>query len=523
VTGLTPGQKVQAYRASDNVKIAEATCAGGQTQVALDLDGEEYPEYLYLKVYATDSATLIEVTPSYLMSGGDTYYWICPFGTLGIASSEYTIYRTGSSGSPTSAVITATLRTPAGAPYPGVTIYFTTSKGTVSPTSGVTDSNGQTSTTLISAVHGIAVVKANWPGDASVPAAVGYATHHVLYDVEVADPSKKFQLFIEGIEYGYANGKYVLSSQSTPQEFSVQISEWVDTITRRGLVSIYRWGVPEFSGVLTVIDRTLSDSPNIALSGTDSKSLLDTRVVTLKDYSAQTISYILNDLLASFWSGVGVGSIGTYPDPITITCADESLGSSVSRLCDDIGWFFRVTTSNKLDVKSSFGMSRPNIIFTQGLNLFLNQYKIDDRQACNSLRMRGNEDLASTVFDGASIENDDLGLLEGVAFQKSIGDQATLNIAALAQLAKLAGQSIQIQAEIIDSYDAGSWGLDDSVVLNVPEHGLSDSFKVVRIERDMTDPNTATVDFTNKLTLEWSDVLIQLRRELKDLNAKTTI
>jgi hypothetical protein len=524
VTGLSPGQKVEVYRASDDVKIVEATCAGGQTQIVVDIDAEDYPEYMYLKVYATDGVTLVEKTANQRICGGDTWAWTAPLGTLDIKSDVYTLYRTGSSGTATSAAVTATLRTPAGAPYPGATVQFLASKGSLSASSDVTDSNGEAHTSISSTEHGIAVVRAYWPGDASVPAAVAYATHHVLYDLEVGDSNKKFQLFIEGIEYPYSNGRYVLSDENTPQEWSVEIPEWSSTITRRGLVSIYRKGVKEqFSGVLTLIERTLSDPSRIVLSGADTKSLLDTRVVTIKDYSSKTVLYMLTDLLTNFWCGVSLGVVSDYPGTLTQTFADETVGSSIARLCDYIGWQYRVTAAIKLDVKPTFGSILSDVTFTQGVNLFLNSYRLDDRQICNSIRMRGAEDLVSTVFDGTSIMDDDLGLLEEVAFQKSIGVQDTLDIAANAELARRSGKNEAIQAEVLDNYDPGTWGLDDSVTLTVPEHDLSDVYKIVRIERDMTDPGWARVDFVNKLSLEWTDLYQALRRELKDLGAKTAI
>jgi hypothetical protein len=523
ITGLNPGQVVQVFRASDNTQIDSETCGAGATSVALNVDAEDYPEYMYLNVYATDGATLIETTPNYVMCGGDTWQWTIPLGTLQSVSDAYTIYRSGSSGSPQSATVTTALLTPAGAPYPGKTVYFWTSNGSVSPTSATTDSNGQVQTTLTGSTQGIAVVKASWPGDSSVPAAVAYATHHILYDLEVGDPTKKFQLFIEGIEYEYATGDYVLSDDNTPQQFTIEIPQWVDTITRRGIVTIFRKGVPDFSGVLTGIERNLADPPHVILTGLDSKSLLDTRVVTTKDYSAQTVQYIFNDLLMSFWCGVALGSIASYPTTITQTFADQSLSSAIAALCDILGWLYRVDTSNLLDLQPSFGALKPQIQFVEGQTLFTNDYKIDDQQVCNSVRMRGAGALVSTALDGASIENDDLGLLETVTFEKSITDQNTLNIAATAELAKLAGKNIAIEAEVLDEYPAGSWGLDDSVTLTIPEQGLSDTYQIVRIERDMTDPGYAKVDFLNKISLEWTDLYGQLHRELNDLGAKTNI
>jgi hypothetical protein len=245
--------------------------------------------------------------------------------------------------------------------------------------------------------------------------------------------------------------------------------------------------------------------------------------VTIKDYSAQTVAYIFNDLLTSFWCGVSLGSVASYPVTITQTFADESLCSAIAALCDILGWVYRVDMSLQLDLAPSFGALKPSIQFVQGQNLFINDYKIDDQKVCNSLRMRGAQTLVSTQIDGASIENDDLGLLEDVMFQKSITVQATLDIAAAAALAKQAGQNVAIEAEVLDSYPAGTWGLDDSVTLTVPEHELSDVYKIVRVERDMTDPGWAKVDFETKLNLEWTDLYGELHRQLKDLGANTNI
>lgn len=385
----------------------------------------------------------------------------------------------------------------------------------------MTDANGEATTVLTSDTHGIAVVKATWLGDPDIPAAVGFATHHVFYSQEVADSSKKFQFYIEGIEYSYSKGAYSLATASEPQEFSVQIPEWVDTITKRGLVSIYRKGLKEYAGLLTKINRVSSENPQRVLAGTDTKALLETKVVTLKDYYAKTVPYIVDDLLDSYPCGISLGTVGTYATDLTITFADETLVSTISRLCDVIGWLYRVKTDNSLDVKESFGASKPTITFTEGVNLFIASNTEDYTQMSNSLRMRGKETLVSTIHDGASIE--DLGLIEDVAFQKSIDVQGTLDIAAAAELARRTGGVIQISADVLDDYDAGSWGIDDWVTLTCDDVDLSGTYKVVKITRDMTDPRFAAVEFANKAAVELADLFDRLKRELKDLSAKTTI
>jgi len=520
VTGLNPGQKVMIYRTSDNVLIAQATCAEGQTQIVVDIDDQDYPLYLYFKVYAADGTTLIETTQSYRMSGGDTWYWTSPYGSLTIESTAFIIIREAGSGSPKSATITATLKTQEGAPAPGKTIYFTTSTGAVDPTSDVTDSNGEVTTTLTSTEHGLVVVKANWPGDPDIPAAAAWAVHHVLYTEEVADASKKFQLWIEGVELDFVDGAYALSTETNPQPFEVEIPEWNSEILPRSLVSIYRLGTKEFSGVLTKIDRTLSDSPRVILGGTDSKSLLETRVVTLKDYSSKTLAYILDELLDSYPCGVTLRDVEDYPTALSITFADETLVSSISRLCSILGLVYRLTANLELDVKSSFGETVA-ATFEQGHRLFTAQATLDYRTVLNSIRMRGSETLVSTTFDPASI--DEIGLIEDVAFQKSLSDQSMLDIAAAAELARKVAVSTEIKVEVLDDYDRGSWSIDDWITLTSADCGLSGTYRVVKILRRMTDPTYAQIDCTNRVEVELADLFDRLRRELKDLNAKTTI
>ena len=520
MTGLLEGQKVQIYNTSD-VKIYEATVGVGGDHLDFDISASEYPMYGYLKVYATDGITLIEVTATIQFCGGDTWYWVSPYGTLKAETSAFVIIRDSGTGSPKSATITATLLKPDTTPAVGKTVYFSTSKGEVLPTSGETDANGQCTTELTSDEHGLAVVKVNWPGDGDVPACVAWATHHVLYDAEVADATKKFQFYVEGVELDFDTGSYSLSTETTPQEFTVTIPEWNSLIVRRGLVSIYRLGVKEFSGVLTGIDRDLGTTIPVTLSGVDSKALLNDRVVTLKDYLNDSLADILDDLLDTYPCGITLGTVGPYPASLSITISDESLVSSVSRLMNVIGWLYRVTTDNTLDVMSSFGQAKPNIVFEQGVNLFHAKHRINDSTVSNSIRARGKETLVSTQFDPASIE--ELGILEGVLFQKSLDIQTTLDLAVLAELGRLVGGTTEISGDVIDAYRQG---LGRSMIgsqlqrLTLISPAL---YKVVKITRNMRDPKAATIECSNRVTVELGDLVSGLRRELKDLSAKSSI
>jgi hypothetical protein len=102
VAGLAAGQKVELYRASDNYLIGSAIASG--SSVAISMDSENFPLNCYLKVYATDAATLIETTSTYEMCGGDTWGWTPPAVTYanvldtsdkhsGSGSDKLTIYK----------------------------------------------------------------------------------------------------------------------------------------------------------------------------------------------------------------------------------------------------------------------------------------------------------------------------------------------------------------------------------------------------------------------------------------------
>ena len=322
---------------------------------------------------------------------------------------------------------------------------------------------------------------------------------------------------MEGVELPFSDGWYSRSTETDPQEFSVEIPEWNSLIVPRGLVSIYRFGVKEFSGVFLRPERSSSEHPRVTLAGLDNKCLLTTRVVTFKDYLNETLGYIIEDLLTSYPCAIAIGEIGAYPTPLMVTFADETLVSSVSRLANNIGWLYRVTADNELDMNTSFGVQRPEITFKQGINLFNVKTKEDYGAVSNHIRTRGNSDLVSTQFDPASIEG--LDILEEVIFQKSISVQSTLDIAANAELQRKVGISTAITGAVLDEYDPGAWGVDDWVTLESSETDLSGAYKVVKITRRLADPVYAEVDFMNKFAVELADVLAELTRQLKDLSA----
>jgi len=514
VTGLTVGQKVEVFRASDNTLLATATCQAGQTSVSLAIaDSEDVPEQMYMKIYATNGTTLIETTPSYEMIGGDTWDWTAAAGTLSITVDADIIYRSAAAGTPKTCNVTALLKTPGGAPYPGATIYFYTTLGAVNPTSDVTDGDGKAHTALTSTSHGLAVLKAQWLGDASVPACSAYYTVHVFYETESSDASKDFQFFCQGIEYSFVRGSYSLNEIGKPCEFEVEIPEWLTTLTPNGYVNIYRKGVREFHGIFREFERTLS--PQVVLKGPDVSFLLDDRVVDTKIYSAQTPQYIINDLLNSFPCGISSGALGSCASVLTITIDTESLLKAIGRIVEMVNWKYRVTLARTLDFAESFSGGNTSARFKEGINLCGDsRRKVSFYSVRNRVRMRG-DGITSTKQDGSKIQSQ--GLHELPAFQKSISNQSTLDTAcqALLDLKKAEEETIPIEA--IDEYDPGTFGPEDNVYVLSATLGLDGYYSVRQITRDMTDAEYARLELSNRLK-EWWELDAEYRRMTKDIS-----
>jgi hypothetical protein len=513
ITGLTPGQKVKIYRSSDDALIDTQTVAGGEDHVHLDISAEDFPEQMYLKVYGTDGATLIETTTSYEMCGGDEWAWDPGVGTIKLASDVMIIYRSAAAGTPKTANLTANLKTTGGENYPGASIQFTTPLGTMIPTSDMTDANGNAHSALTGTSHGLAIVKAAWLGDATVPACSTYCVVHIFYETEAGDSDKEYQFFIEGIEYSFVLGSYAWNEQGKRETFEIEIPEWLSTITRGGLVSIYRRGVKDFAGVLKGRDRSLSDAPRVILRGADVSILLD-RCVELELYSSKTPQYIINDLLTKYPCGISAGNLGACAASLTITIDTESLFEAIERTCKAVNWNFRVTLNRTLDFAENFTGGIVPVAFEEGVNILDAKWSEDDYSLANWIRMKGNG-ITSTRQDGVAIAAQ--GLHQAPAFQKTISDQATLDTMcqAVLDLSKTTDETIRVEA--VDDYDVGTFATEDQVTVTAPIIGLSGTYTIKRIERDMTQPRVVIMDLSNR-TKDFWDLDAEYRRMTKDVS-----
>ena len=516
VTGLTSGQKVELYRSSDNAKLDTQTCAGGENHVHFDVDAEDFPEQMYMKIYGTNGTMLLETSPSYNMCGGDTWEWTADAGTMTLTRGDFIIYRGANAATPKSTAITANLKTPAGANYPGALIYFQAANGTVSPSSDTTDAGGDAHTTLASltSAYGIAVVKAQWLGDANVPACSAYIVVHIFYDAESPDSSVGFQLYVEGYPLAFVSGKYGINGQGKPESFEVEIPEWDANIVPFGLVSIYRKGVKEFAGVYLTPDRHLSDAPRVALGGLDQTFLLVDRVVDLKIYSGKIPAYIVNDLLTAFDSGISPGSLESSADALTITITSETLLAAIQRVCDAVCWDFRVNLNRTLDLAENFGGLPSGTSFTEGVDIFDVDAASDYGKIANWIRMVG-DGIISTKQDGTNIM--DQGMHQLPSFQTSISSQSTLDIACQALLDLVKDRS---ETELLLAYDGYAPGIfkpEDTITVTAPSVGMAGEYQIKRIERDMTDANFVLLELSNRLAQYW-ELDEAYRRMVKDLS-----
>jgi hypothetical protein len=525
VTGLATGQEVTLYNATTQAIIGYAVCAPGATSVGISLANETtIPEQIYAVITAADGETIIETTPAYLMCGGDVWNWT-PLQTLGIVVDNFQIYQKNapSGAQPTIAVITATLNqlTPGNPPYAGKTINFSTSLGTLSVATAVTGANGQAVVSLTSTRPGLAVVQATWTGDATVGAASGFVNVHVFYDVEDPDETAPFQLYVQGYLYPYVGGTagtshYGVNYQQKIETFAIDIKQYYPTLTPRGIVRIYRYGVLEYAGILTGIKRTIGTTYEITLSGSDASVLLDTRVIQEALYTNQSPEYIINDLLNNYQCGISPGQLGVSNILLpSVLLTDVSLRAAVQQICGLIGWTYRVNPDLSLDFASEFGGGTASVEFDEGDRVGDSTSQLDYSTVANRIILVGSG-IVSVQSDSDSINS--IGLIEQVQFQKTITDQGTLGAACAAMLADSENTELIAQITVRDNYPPGTFNAQDSITVNIPDLDLAGLYTVVRIQRDLTDPTTATIDLDRRLPELW-ELDETSARMLNDLSA----
>jgi hypothetical protein len=128
--------------------------------------------------------------------------------------------------------------------------------------------------------------------------------------------------------------------------------------------------------------------------------------------------------------------------------------------------------------------------------------------------MRGTAPASSsTKLDGAKIQEQ--GLHQAAAFNKSIVNQATLDAACQAYLDMRKAEQETTPFEAKDSYAPGTFGPEDYITITSATVGMSGTYQVRKIERDLTDPYFARLDLVNR-TKEYWELDTQYRRMTKD-------
>jgi hypothetical protein len=382
----------------------------------------------------------------------------------------------------------------------------------MNPASDTTDANGEATSDLTSTDYGIAVVKAQWLGDENVPACSNYCVVHVFYEAEDPDEDEDFQFFVEGIEYDFSAGRYAWNEEGKGEEFEVELPEWDSTITKNGLVSIYRKGIKEFAGILKQVRRKLSTAPTVVLSGGDNSYLGASRLVETKIYADDSADTILTDLLDSYPCGLSEGTFSAHPELLTLTVDTEMLRDALLRIAEAVGWALRFNLDRSVDFAADFTGGQTSAVFAEGVNIFDVENDEDLWPVANRIRMRG-DGITSTKQDGTKIQEQ--GLQEGVAFQKKISDQATLDLACEAELdlRKATPQTVVLLAH--DEYDPGTFACEDEVTITSATVDCSGFYRIKRIERDMSDAEFVLIEASNRLISYWA-LEEAYRRMVKD-------
>jgi hypothetical protein len=515
VTNLQAGMKIQVYDSGD-VLIGSTTVGGGQTTAAVNvLTKTVMPFQGYIKVYDVDGVTLLYTLPTQPLSGGDAWVWTFDTCYMNGPASSLRIYKHGAVASPKSVSITMTLKTLVeDAPISGKLITFTTSLGTVSPTSDTTDENGEVSTTVTSeSVHGWAVVKGNWAGDIVTGAAKCFVEVAIYDEADAGDAAKPYQVFVQGTEYAFASGSYKKSVEFHPQQFTVELKQVESAVDGALEVVIYRRGIKDFVGRILKITRGIAD--HMILTGLSNHWKLARRIAN-QTYATSDPKAILADLLVRYPCGIGAGSFDTFGSTILIGFSYDSLMTAIQRLLDITGWRARLNLDDALDFASTLG-SAPAVEFVTGAqNVDLTRETDYSRIDTRTILIGDPVTVLSDLDDATQAAS--YGHVEEAFFDKNLTAQATVDI----QNQKiLDGRKIPIErisGSVVDlEYAVNAYDVFDSVTVTDAKTGLSGTYEVVSIVRDLKDDGSAEVEFSN-IGLDFQDALGGLARTVKDLS-----
>ena len=317
VSGLSAGYKAKLYDSSDTL-IAEATESGGTASI--DVSSKAYPITARIKI--TDGSDVVQYTSALYddLFGGDQFLYATSGSVLTASTNHYIIYRTGASGSPTSATITFTLKDSEGTPRAGKTVEFSTTHGSLSASSGVTDGNGEVSVTLTATAKGLAVVKATYE-ETGVPRAYQTIEVSVHHDVDSPDPDGDYEVWAQGLRL-YDLLVVNIQESGTTCVATVETSDIEHTVESGYDYAIYHKGALIFTGRIEVITKRIDPEEVTKFEGRNFLQTLMWIPISAASYSAQSLKTMIESIILTYvdpLKQVSQGEISPHLDNITAT------------------------------------------------------------------------------------------------------------------------------------------------------------------------------------------------------------
>jgi hypothetical protein len=520
IKGLLGGQKIELYDSGGVLRKSGICPLTGTDVVFTGIDAlikTAYGFQGYFKIYDTDGVTLLYTSPTASRWGGDVYTWIPNESAMDVTTTYTRIFRTGSGLTPTSCVVTVTLKDKqTGAKLNGKTINWIGNLGTVSPSSNSTDVNGNASTTFTAqSSAGLGGVRPTSPGDATY----GTSTILQLIDIYQADPvpdaTKDFQAFIEGQEIAVSAGDYKLASDFMPQPFSVTTPTMTVSVGGWWVVEIYRLGVKEFIGRIMKANYRSGTSAQLTISGVDDTVTLQRRVAN-KGYTDEPKN-IINDLLIRYPCGITAGTISTYGSTINLVATYENLFDALRQISKITGWKFRRNSSNNtIDFATDFG-SVKSVTVAMGTNEVGASHDFDWTSLDTKVYVVG-KGPSATLVSSASDATSELtfGLIEEAFLEKGITVQGTLDLRAAELLNQHKAVKEIISVDWTDLFATGAYVPFDTITVTDADATLSGSFRVYSIRRNLSNANKVTLELTNRLPTV-ADALQIVRSTVQDL------
>jgi len=516
VTNLQAGNKIKVYLA-DGTLLGTGTVGGGQTSTSVNCESVLIQPFQgYIKVYDTDGLTLLHTSPTQALVIGDSFAWAAGRSYMTGPAASMRIYKTDAVATPKTQAITLTLRDlVTDLPIAGKLVTFSTSLGSVSPASDTTDANGEVDVTLTSGGSlGWAVVKASFAGDASWCSCNGLVEVAVYDEADFGDSSKPYQVFIQGVPTAFSGGSYRKSTAFDMQDFSLVLPDIDPTINAPFEVIIYRRGIKDFVGRISKPIRTITY--NMTIPGKSNHWKLARRVAN-KAYTAQDPHAIIDDVLTRYPAGVSQGTIGTFGTLITHEFNYETDLAVIRKLVDITGWKARLDLDDSVDFEPDLGATKA-VTFVNGSKTADLVRETDFGPLDTRTFLIGDPSTLVSDKDDATAAAI-YGLVEQAFFDKNATTQTVLDSENQVILDSRKVPVERISGTVIDlEYAADAYGVFDWVtVTDVDATGLSGTYRVVAIERDLTDCGAARIELSN-LSLASEDLQGQMARIVKDLS-----